>query len=84
MSLPRNSRILPALAVTAIAIPLRAQVVLPSDSAIKTILQSRVDTKQTVGIVVGTLDHGRNSIFTAGSSGAPGVAILSPSIFPRR
>lgn len=75
MSLPRNSRILLALAVTAIAIPLRAQVVLPSDSAIKTILQSRVDTKQTVGIVVGTLDHGRNSIFTAGSSGAPGVAL---------
>lgn len=75
MSLNRFSRLLSVLAAAAVTFPLRAQVVLPSDSALRAILQSRVDSKQTVGIVVGTLDHGRTSIFAAGSSGAPGVAL---------
>jgi D-alanyl-D-alanine-carboxypeptidase/D-alanyl-D-alanine-endopeptidase len=75
MPLTRFFRSLVVLGAAAIALPLRAQVVVPSDSAIRAILQSRVDTKQTVGIVVGTLDHGRTSIYTAGSPGAPGVAL---------
>ena len=75
MSFTRFCRPPLVLAFAAIAPPLRAQVAVPTDSAIKAILQSRVDSKQAVGIVVATLDHGRTNIYTAGSSGAPGVAL---------
>ena len=67
--------LLRVIVAAAVASPLQAQVVISTDSAIRTTLQGRVDSKQTSGIVVGTLDHGRTSIFTAGSSGLPGVAL---------
>ncbi len=60
---------------------LPAQVVVPTDSAIRAILQGRVDTKRTVGIVAATLDHGRQAIYTAGSSGAPGVALDGNTVY---
>lgn len=60
---------------------LRAQIIVPSDSAIRAILQNRIDTKRAVGIVAATLDHGRSRIYTAGSSGAPGVPLDGNTVF---
>ncbi len=57
----------------------RAQV--PSDSAVRAIIQNRVSTNRAVGIVVGIFDHGRTKLFTAGSSGAPGVALDGNTVF---
>ena len=56
-----------------------AQVV--PDSAIRAILQDRVATKRAVGIVVGVLDHGQRKLFTAGTAGAPGVALDGNTVF---
>lgn len=41
----------------------------PTDSAIRAVVQDRVATKRAVGLVVATLDRGKTSVFTAGSSG---------------
>ena len=60
---------------------LQAQVNVPSDSAIRAILQDRIDTKRAVGIVAAILDHGRSRIYTAGSSGAPGVPLDGNTVF---
>ena len=51
------------------------------DSAIRAILQDRVATKRAVGIVAGVLDHGQKKLFTAGTSGAPGVALDGNTVF---
>jgi len=74
---------LPALAMPAALATsqLRAQITVPSDSAIRAILQNRIDTKRAVGIVAATLDHGRSRLYTAGSSGAPGVPLDGNTIF---
>jgi len=70
-----------AARATVATLPLQAQVTGPSDSAIRAILRDRVDTKRAVGIVAATLDHGRSTIYTAGSSGAPGVALDGNTVF---
>src|SRR5258706_11451663 len=58
-----------------------AQVPAPSDSAIRAILRERIESKRAVGIVAATLDHGRSTIYTAGSSGAPAVALDGNTVF---
>lgn len=58
-----------------------AQITVPSDSAINAILQNRIDTKRAVGIVAATLDHGRSRIYTAGTSGAPGMPLDGNTVF---
>jgi D-alanyl-D-alanine-carboxypeptidase/D-alanyl-D-alanine-endopeptidase len=80
---PKCFALLPTLAALAtIPMPqLRAQVTVPSDSVIRAILQNRIDTKRAVGIVAATLDHGRPRIYTAGSSGAPGVPLDGNTVF---
>ncbi len=60
---------------------LRAQVAIPSDSALRAILQDRINTKRAVGIVAATLDHGQSRIFTAGASGAPGASLDGNTVF---
>ena len=81
---PRQRFIL-LLAVAAPAVlgaaRLTAQVTAPSDSAIGAILRERVQSKRAIGIVAATLDHGRSTIYTAGSSGAPAVALDGNSVF---
>ncbi|HEU5174029.1 MAG TPA: serine hydrolase [Gemmatimonadaceae bacterium] len=47
----------------------------PSDSTIRAILQARVDSGRTVGIVVGITQNGTRRFFTAGTAG-PGRAPL--------
>lgn len=84
MSLNRRSILPVIVAVLTVGVTpaLRAQQVsVPSDSAIRAILKDRVDTKRTVGIVAATLDHGRSTIFTAGSAGAPGVALDGNTVY---
>lgn len=84
MSLNRRSILPVIVAVLTVGVTpaLRAQQVsVPSDSAIRAILKDRVDTKRTVGIVAATLDHGRSTIFTAGSAGAAGVALDGNTIY---
>src|SRR6185369_1072771 len=81
---PRQRFIL-LLAVAAPAVlgaaRLTAQVTAPSDSAIGAILRERVQSKRAIGIVAATLDHGRSTIYTAGSSGAPAVALDGNTVF---
>lgn len=83
ISKPKCFALLPTLAALAtIATPqLTAQVTVPSDSAIRAILQNRIDTKRAVGIVAATLDHGRQQVYTAGSSGSPGVPLDGNTVF---
>lgn len=70
-----------AVHVALVTSQLQAQVTVPSDSAIRAILQDRIATSRAVGIVAATLDHGRSRIYTAGSSGAPGVPLDGNTVF---
>ncbi|HEU4748769.1 MAG TPA: serine hydrolase domain-containing protein, partial [Gemmatimonadaceae bacterium] len=44
-------------------------------------IQERVDRKQAVGLVVGTLDHGQTKVFIAGTSGASKVQLGMHTVF---
>jgi hypothetical protein len=65
-----------AAGATAAAVPAAAQVAGPSDSAIRAILRERIESKRAIGIVAATLDHGRSTIYTAGSSGGKVVRMI--------
>jgi D-alanyl-D-alanine-carboxypeptidase/D-alanyl-D-alanine-endopeptidase len=70
------------LAALAVATPaLHGQIAVPEDSAIRAIIKDRVESGRAVGIVVATLDKGTQRIFTAGTSGAPGVALDGNTVF---
>ena len=58
-----------------------AQRAAPPDSAIRSILQTRVETGRAVGLVAATLDHGQSQVFTAGVSGAQGVPLDGNTLF---
>jgi len=58
-----------------------AQAPTPSDSAIRAILQDRVDTRRATGLVVAIIDHGGTSLYTAGTSGAPAVPLDGNTLF---
>src|SRR4051812_47021873 len=52
------------------------------DSAINSILADRLATKRGVGIVVATLERGREPhVYTAGVSGVPGLPIDANTVF---
>ena len=73
-----------AIAVAAIttSTPLAAQKLFPSDSVVKSILEKRVQTKRTFGVVVGLLDvDGSRRVLAAGSSGANGVPLDGNTVF---
>ena len=82
-SSPFNSRlartpslVLLAIALAAPASPAQSQSFI-ADSAIRTILQQRVDQKRAAGLVVGTLDaSGRSSVVAYGSADAAGAQRL--------
>ena len=80
-----NKRVAVVLALAAsaglAASTLPAQVTVPSDSAIRAILQNRIDSKRAVGIIAATIDHGQTKIFTAGGSGVPGIALDGNTVF---
>lgn len=61
--------------------PALSQSTAPSDSAIRSIIQNRIDTKRATGIVVATVDHGQTKLFTAGASGVPGVSLDGNTLF---
>ncbi|MEO8909634.1 MAG: serine hydrolase [Gemmatimonadaceae bacterium] len=81
MSFIRLVCLVPVLTTALFVVPVRAQVPIASDSAVRAILEGRVASKQAVGIVAGTLDHGRTGVFTAGTSGAAGVALDGNTVF---
>jgi D-alanyl-D-alanine-carboxypeptidase/D-alanyl-D-alanine-endopeptidase len=63
--------ILPALALVAAAsaLPAQAPAPFPADSAVRAILQQRVDSGRAVGLVVGLLENGKRRVIVAGASG---------------
>lgn len=70
-----------AAATALAAAPASARGQIPSDSAVRAIVQDRVSSRRSVGIVVGVLDRGTTKLFTAGSSGAAGVPLDGNTVF---
>ncbi|MEP6506898.1 MAG: serine hydrolase [Gemmatimonadales bacterium] len=71
-----------ALLLPAIATGGRAQAPFPPDSALRSILDSRVSTRQAMGIVVATLERGKPPhIYTAGISGISGLPLDGNTVF---
>lgn len=59
-----------------------AQAPFPSDSAIKSIADNRVSTKRAMGVVVATLEKGKEPhIYTAGVSGISGLPLDGNTVF---
>src|SRR5438067_11402 len=83
MSLRRAARALLVIrvmsAVTLFPATARAQA--PSDSAILAIITQRVETKQSAGMVVGLLDHGRPRVVAYGITRPGGPPLDGNSVF---
>ena len=79
-----NPRLVVSASLASLAVlaaPAQPQASVPSDSAIRAIVQQRVANKQAVGLVVATLDHGKALLYTAGVSGAPAVPLDGNTVF---
>ena len=71
-----------ALLATFASAAAQAQASFPSDSAIRSVVQDRVSTRQTTGIVVATLERGKQPhLYSAGLSGFAGVALDGNTVF---
>lgn len=81
MTASRRLPLIPAALtlLTAAALPAGGQT--PTDSAIAAIVQDRVATRRSVGLVVATVDRGKTTVFTAGSSGTNGLALGVNTVF---
>lgn len=65
-----------------VATTIRAQSGFPADSAIQAIISNRVASRRTMGIVVATLELGKQPrIYTAGVSGVAGVPLDGNTVF---
>lgn len=73
--------ILTAIAAQPLLVVSPAQVPAVSDSAVREIVQNRVQTRRAVGLVVATLDHGQSRIYTSGTSGVAGVPLDGNTVF---
>lgn len=71
-----------ALLLPAAVAGVNAQAPFPPDSAIKSILDNRISTKQAMGIVVATLERGKSPhVYTAGTSGISGLPLDRNTLF---
>jgi Beta-lactamase class C and other penicillin binding proteins len=78
----RFAFLLGASAQTVVATRVHAQAASVSDSAIRAILSDRVTTRRTMGIVVATLELGKQPhIYTAGVSGVAGLPLDASTVF---
>ena len=58
-----------AVVAAASALPAQAPAPFPTDSAVRAMLQQRVDSGRGVGLVVGLLENGKRRVIAVGSSG---------------